>query len=413
MNAHLSCRICLKFRNVILAAILLFIVSGSPVFAQTVGFLVDADSKNWILLENARGDRMLPRSINDDGQVAGDLYTAGVIHAFITGPDGADVTELGTLSGNYSFARGINDAGQVVGAYSATGGGFDDRAFITGPNGVGMSDLGTLGGRQSSANDINNAGLVVGVSRTSVSGGAHRPFITGPNGVGMTELDVDRAFGSYEGHATGINTAGQVVGMFSDSSLRIGGAFITGPNGIGMTAVDEGALYRILNARDINNTGQVVGEAMTSSSTSHAFITGPDGVGITSLGALDGSEGSGIQSYATGINDAGQVVGMSKMDGHDRAFITDADGENMTDLNSLIDLPTGYLLTEATGINNNGQVIAVGVVPEPESYALMLAGLGLLGFVTQLRRSRKPKIHHAAFDAHLIGIAAVSGLTRG
>jgi hypothetical protein len=53
----------------------------------------------------------------------------------------------------------------------------------------------------------------------------------------------------------------------------------------------------------------------------------------------------------------------------------------MTDLNSLVHLPSGLVLSEAVGINNAGQVIAAAI-PEPESYALLLAGLVLIGVVT-------------------------------
>ena len=42
------------------------------------------------------------------------------------------------------YALGINDAGQVVGSSITAAGA--QHAFITGPNGVGMTDLGTLGG---------------------------------------------------------------------------------------------------------------------------------------------------------------------------------------------------------------------------------------------------------------------------
>ena len=55
----------------------------------------------------------------------------------------------------------------------------------------------------------------------------------------------------------------------------------------------------------------------------------------------------------------------------------------MTDLNSLVSLPGGVVLTEAAGINNLGQVAAIASIPEPETYAMMLAGLSLLGFIAR------------------------------
>ena len=81
-------------------------------------------------------------------------------------PNSKTATDIGTLTGSgpdgYSYASGINDAGQVVG-YSGTNGGFD-HAFITGPDGVGMRDLGSLDGGNSYARGINDAGQVVGYS---------------------------------------------------------------------------------------------------------------------------------------------------------------------------------------------------------------------------------------------------------
>ena len=94
------------------------------------------------------------------------------------------------------------------------------------------------------------------------------------------------------------------------------------------------------------------------------------------LGVLSGYQ----YSSAWGINNAGQVVGFSDAEtGLQRAFVTGPDGEGMTDLNSLVNLP-GVVLTNAWDINNNGQVIALGLIPEPETYALMLAGLRRGGF---------------------------------
>ena len=62
----------------------------------------------------------------------------------------------------------------------------------------------------------------------------------------------------------------------------------------------------------------------------------------------------------------------------------DASGPNeigMMDLNSLVDLPEGVIPATATGINNVGQVIVIAMIPEPSSYALMLAGLALVGMM--------------------------------
>ena len=103
--------------------------------------------------------------------------------------------------------------------------------------------------------------------------------------------------------------------------------------------------------------------------------------------------------YSTpwGINNAGQVVGYSGT--HDgrlqRAFVTGPHGEGMMDLNSLVHLP-GVVLTNAWDINNNGQVIALGLIPEPETYALMLAGLGLIGFIARGKKAASSKSSYSS-----------------
>jgi probable HAF family extracellular repeat protein len=107
---------------------------------------------------------------------------------------------------------------------------------------------------------------------------------------------------------------------------------------------------------------------------------------MTDLGTLGGDF-----SYPFGINDAGQVVGESDTATgtfSPHAFITGPNGVGMTDLNSSVSLPGGVFLTEARGINNLGQVAAIGSpVPEPETYAMLLAGLSLLGFAARRRKT--------------------------
>ncbi|MXS83739.1 PEP-CTERM sorting domain-containing protein [Nitrosomonas oligotropha] len=334
--------------------------------------------------------------INDSGQVVGWANTAsGSRHAFITGPSGAGMTDLGTLGGSSSWAFGINDSGQVVGS-SYLGNIFNQHAFITGPNGNGMTDLGTLGGISSGASGINDSGQVVGGSYTA-SWNSHA-FITGPNGLGMTDLGT---LGGGSSWALGINNSGQVVGSSYLAGNFTQDAFITGPNGIGMTDLGTLGGHNSMGVIDgaasgINDSGQVVGGAFTASGNFDAFITGPNGIGMTDLGTLGGD-----YSYASGINDSGEVVGAAATAaGEDHAFIF-SHGE-MTDLSSLAPVvAAGWTDISALSINNNGQIVGFGhhhgnheafllsfttAVPEPETYLMLLAGLGLIGYLARRRK---------------------------
>jgi probable HAF family extracellular repeat protein len=108
-----------------------------------------------------------------------------------------------------------------------------------------------------------------------------------------------------------------------------------------------------------------------------------------------GTLGGGF-SFGYAINDSGQVVGWTSVAENPyqhHAFVTGPDGVGMTDLNSLVHLLDGWVLIEARGINNAGQVIALGTVafiPEPESYALLLAGLALIGAVAWRKKDTRP-----------------------
>jgi probable HAF family extracellular repeat protein len=105
------------------------------------------------------------------------------------------------------------------------------------------------------------------------------------------------------------------------------------------------------------------------------------------LGGLPGSVGS----EALGINDAGQVVGVSTVDGV--AVATEWSNGQVIDLGAA----PGSVGSWAYGINDAGQVVgfsfattAATVVPEPSTWAMMLLGFAGLGFAGY-RRTREPR----------------------
>lgn len=313
--------------------------------------------------------------INAAGQVAGGSQrTTGVGHAFLWTPNTPNGTtgtmiDLGTLSGNsadFSDARGINAAGQVVG-FSGS------HAFLWAPdvpNGTTgtMTDLGTLGGF-SEASGVNDAGQVVGVSATA-TGDRHGFLWTPatPNGTSGSMTDLGTLGGNLaDAHA--INAAGQVVGA-SETATGDLHAFLwtpATPNGTTGTMTDLGTLRAsrpVSFATGINQGGQVAGTSEQADRVpSSAFLWAPStSNGIT--GRLSPLASQGPSNSAWGINTARHVVGDAVRDGIIRPLLW-RDG---------IAIDVGTLDRSASGrgsafaINDEGQMVGrstIGPGTEP------------------------------------------------
>ncbi|SEO67390.1 DUF3466 family protein [Nitrosovibrio sp. Nv6] len=329
-------------------------------------------------------------AINEHGQITGNSDLADrSYHAFITEPNGKGITDLGTLAGgNLSWGFDINASGQVVGEsdYTNSLGTLYRQAVIVDANGM----RGFTGWSYSHASGINNAGQVAG-HITAISHSGSDAFVTGPNGENPLPLGSLHANGDA---VADINSSGQVVGHAHLSSGLYMHAYITSANG--GFASDLGTLGGATSsALAVNDAGKVVGysEIRTGfESPIHAFITDIDS-NMTDLGTLGGASSS-----AYGINSFGQIVGWADTGIANRrhAFVIGADGEGMTDLNSLVKLEDGIFLSDATDINDLGQIIAnasngraylLSPVPEPEAYAMLLAGLGLMGFMARRKQN--------------------------
>lgn len=300
------------------------------------------------------------------------------------------------------FVFGNNDLGDEVGVLVPSG-----HAFVRDKSGT-VTDLGTLGGSGSRAYDINNHGQIVGESDTSRPGYTQHHATLWEDG---KIIDL-KTLGGHNSYATMIHDSGQIIGY----SLVTGGGYYHATLWNGASApIDLGTLNRpgTSIANDINIHGQVVGYADPNilAQEYHAVIW--DGTKITDIGLL--FEGRFMESQAGDINDNGYVVGYSSIDpnivpSNSHGFLWHKD-MGIIDQTSLLDpelIAQGWVVITGGVIDNNNLIstiayntnthkemniqlqVPVSPVPEPTTWAMLLAGLGLLGFV-----GRKSKLLNA------------------
>ena len=240
--------------------------------------------------------------VNDSGQVVGFTGAAnGFTHAFLY--SGGTLIDLGTLGGPYSYAWGINNRGQVVGQADLADG--STHAFLY-SDGT-MTDLGTLfGGGGSYARAINDSGQVVGwgyvwLTLSGSSIGEHAFLYRGGTMIDLGSL----GGGSY---AMGINNSGQVVGYsYPTNNSLITHAFLySGGNLIDMSTLPGGKACSWANG--INDSGQVIGWQDDSDSCSdgnlHASLySGGTWTDLNTLVTL-----GQVLNDAVAINNRGQIL---------------------------------------------------------------------------------------------------------
>jgi probable HAF family extracellular repeat protein len=292
--------------------------------------------------------------INDIGQVVGSawreydenfpwgeafLWQEGQMHG------------LGLLDpwGEYSRGRAINNLGQIVGE----GDNPSFHSFLSAADGT-LQDLYLNNGNESTAYDINDLGQVVGFSLKYYFPQAY----IWEEGL---ETELGEEYG--ESYAFAINNKGQVVG----SRIPMSGTDEYGqPMLSGLTAfLWENALVTDLDlagaATDINEEGQIVGFIKDQNRGERAFLW--EDRTVTELGDLGGED-----SRAEAINDAGQIIGASRLPGPDALSpghysATLWERGRVRDLNQLTD-SDGAHLQWAKDINNHGQIVGRALAGE-------------------------------------------------
>lgn len=277
--------------------------------------------------------------INDAGEIAvsNGVRSASGSWTYLT-PLGSPDSGPG-----YVYATGINNLGNVSGA-SSNDGMYMGAAIWHGTTPSAIDD-GTA--RGSTMTDINNLNQAVGYAENQAYA---YPLVDSISTLGPA-LYYERAT------LHGLNDAGVVVGqaithadipaaqaiMWSDAGMQLLDSRV-------ITDVDNNVVaYWQSTANDINNAGQVIGQAEYENGLHATLWENGSMQDLGTLGATD-------DSNAYKINEAGIAVG----DSNDRAVSFHAG--QVLDLNLLVDpamLAGGWILSKATDINELGWIVGI------------------------------------------------------
>lgn len=355
-------------------ALLAMSVVASAQVTYTIQTIGPVEIPGFPLVEVTRA-----KAINSSGQVAGESVSYDENGEFaqsrgVRWQNGVS-TSLDVLgSSENSNVTDINDSGVVVG-YS-----FGQATYWSGTtaNSLGLLD----GGTYSLAWGINNSGQVIGSADDS--NGQERMVIFDIAGGAPTILTIPT---SNYNIGWAIGNGGHVVGEWSPNASGINyQAFVA--QGSTITNLGYLAGGTRSTAQAVNCFGVAVGYG-NSSVGERGWISTSSG--LQSLGVLSGF----TSSRAWGINDSGHVVGTLGGGSIQRAFLHD--GATMVDLNTLLDPSvSGWELLEAYDINEAGQIVGVGringefrgfvLTPVPEPATMTLLALAAL-----LKRRRAAK----------------------
>jgi hypothetical protein len=295
------------------------------------------------------------------------------------------------LNPTFTQALGINGSGTIAGYGNATT--FNGFTLALPSSFTRLNVPGADGGTQ--VTGIDAAGDTVGFS---ITGGVTNGFAHLAGGSTFTTVD-DPGFAFTQ--VLGISSNGATAaGYWTHDVTGLTGqlaGFVTGGPGFASPTFTgiNGLLPANTNsqATGVNDTGEVVGFYQEGPNTSPLFHGFTDIGGSITPFLVPGS----VSTQALGVNDLGEIVGDYVTGGVMHGFLDNAGTFTTLD-------PTGSTATTINGINDSGTVVGFYVnangatigtegtmVPEPSTWAMMLAGFAGLGFLGY-RKVRQGKL---------------------
>lgn len=325
--------------------------------------------------------------LNERGQAAFNSFNYyGTTNGFF---DGDRLSAIGTLGGSYTWLRGLNNQGVVVGSsedgaqhsnilgftWTATGGmralagtsgagaaAINDRGFIAGRNaeagisaravrwnpGGSITPLGPRPPSLSEAEAINELNAVAGFA--DAASGAINAALWDVNGkpTNLGTLGGSRAFGMH------VNQRSEVAGRSDNAGNTRETGFFWSRLG-GMVAIDGGG--PLTDVADLNDRSEAVGYTVRNDQRLFAYKWTPTG-GLVQLPSL-----SPAYTVASGINNVGDIVGTMQLPvGQGTAAqraVRWAGLATPLDLNArLYRAPAGLVVQVGSAINDAGVILA-------------------------------------------------------
>jgi uncharacterized membrane protein len=283
------------------------------------------------------------RGVNEAGQVVGESRAG---HAFYF--DGTRRIDVSLPGEQQSFLSSINESGIAVGGSFDAGGKLSPLRF----DGTTAGVIPFSGTGNTNAPGINDAGDILLDTDIFLGGdvvGARHPVLRTAGGQEMT---IPLLPGAASMVGTAINNAGVIVGSTADEHDSAGPAFRFQS---GQTSPLVTVAGDVTNASpaDLNDAGDAVGAGVSS---------GGEAVGVLIIDGqvIDLSERVGQPvSDANGINSQGQIAATLQLTDNAGTHAILIDGNTLIDLNDVID-QTGWRLTDANDINDRGQIVGTG-----------------------------------------------------
>jgi probable HAF family extracellular repeat protein len=267
---------------VILSSVMLLTLLMMSSLAETLYTFVPIEDYPGATNTEARG-------INQNGQIVGAYMDAsGYNHGFLK--DGAKFTSIDFPGSPWTVAHGINNSGLIVGTYTGSDG--REHGFLK--NGVKFTTVDYPKAVDTEATGVNNYGQIAGLYRDS--NGAYHGFLK--DGATFTSINCPEATDTF---VRGINDYGRIIGDCNSNTEYWTKGF-----------VNDGTTFIYLDYAElgmgINNRGQIVGcypQAYQGNTVAHGFLSNSSNYSIFSDILLQGS----INTYSNGINNKGEIVG--------------------------------------------------------------------------------------------------------